>query len=189
MHRAIAEVVKEIIPLNSHVYELSSRGALFKFLKKRFKNITFSEYFDDVKPGQYKNGIMCQDVQALTFDDNSFDWITSTEVFEHVPDDIQGFKECYRVIRSGGGMIFTVPLDLSRKTITRAILKNGEIMHLSPPEYHGDRIRGQNKVLAFRNYGFDIKERIELCGFKCEIRLVPLKNDEVSTQPIVIAKK
>ena len=53
---------------------------------------------------------MCQDVQHLTFDDAEFDICTSTEVFEHVPDDIKGFKEIYRVLKDDGVFIFTVPI-------------------------------------------------------------------------------
>ncbi|MGH8745427.1 MAG: hypothetical protein ACREUK_02930, partial [Burkholderiales bacterium] len=34
------------------VYELSSRGALFEFLRRKIADFTFSEYFDDVRPGE-----------------------------------------------------------------------------------------------------------------------------------------
>ena len=44
-------------------------------------------------------------------------------------------------------------------------MKNGEIVHYLPPEYHGDRIRGRGKVLAFRNYGMAIRDKLESVGF------------------------
>ena len=80
------------------VYELSSRGALFEFLRRKIADCTFSEYFDDVPPGEQRDGVPCQDVQRLTFGDACFDICTSTEVFEHVPDDRRGFAEMRRAL-------------------------------------------------------------------------------------------
>lgn len=93
IHRAVGVVLRELnLQKDISVYELSSRGALFRYLRRRYINLTFSEYYDDVKPGDFKNGVQCQDVQGLTYRDESFDLVTSTEVFEHVPDDVRGFQ-------------------------------------------------------------------------------------------------
>jgi SAM-dependent methyltransferase len=109
--------------------------------------------------------VLCQDVQQLTFPDASFDVCTSTEVFEHVADDARGFREIRRVLRAGGAFVFTVPLGDAEATVERAESQGGRIVHLLPPEYHGDRIRGRDRVLAFRNYGRDIVERLRTAGF------------------------
>jgi SAM-dependent methyltransferase len=147
------------------VYELSARGPFVDFLRRCVPRLTCSEFFDDVPRGERRDGVLCQDVQQLTFTDASFDVVTSTEVFEHVADDARGFSEVRRVLRPGGVFIFTVPLADAEATVERACLRNGEIEHLLPPEYHGDRIRGRNRVLAFRNYGRDITRRLQSCGF------------------------
>jgi SAM-dependent methyltransferase len=148
-----------------HVYELSSRGPLVDWLKRNAGRVTCSEFFDGVPSGTMVNGIQCQDVQKLTYADASFDVGTSTEVFEHVPDDARGFAELHRVLRPGGRLIFSVPLTTKEKTVERAILVDGAVRHLLPPEYHGDRIRGWGGVLAYRNYGLDIIERVKSAGF------------------------
>jgi SAM-dependent methyltransferase len=147
------------------VYELSSRGAVVKYLRRCAGELCVSEFFDDVEPGTFKNGIQCQDVQALKLPDESFDVCTSTEVFEHVPDDLRGFAEVRRVLRPGGIMLLTVPLSSEPETLTRALLRDGVVTHLLPPEYHGDRICGAGKVLTYRNYGVDILKRIRSAGF------------------------
>jgi len=152
--------------LNGHVYEMSARGPLHAFLGRQVGRFIFSEYFDDVAPGQYRNGVQCQDVQRLTYEDGAFDIVTSTEVFEHVPDDLKGFREVRRVLRSGGAFVFTVPLAPSEATIERAVFQNGRLVHLLPPAYHDDRIRGRNKVLVFRDYGRDIIDRLLAAGFR-----------------------
>ena len=166
---SLISVLKECIPdLDSlDVYELSARGPLFAYLQKRAKAVTFSEYFADVQPGEYRRGIQCQDVQRLTYRDASFDLCTSTEVFEHVPDDRQGFAEVCRVLRPGGRLIFTVPIEVHPNTVERAkLLPDGSIEHLLEPEYHGDPIRTDGRILAFRNYGTDIVDRLRSAGFQ-----------------------
>jgi SAM-dependent methyltransferase len=150
---------------SERVYELSSRGPLHAFLLREGKDLTCSEFFDDVPPGGYRGGVQCQNVEGLTHADGSFDLVTSTEVFEHVPSDAAGFAEIRRVLRPGGAFIFTVPLFDADQTVERARLKDGQVIHLLPAEYHDDRIRGRNTVLVYRDYGRDIVQRLLAAGF------------------------
>ena len=163
---SLAAVLRSLRPdfHRRRVYELSSRGALFKVLRREVADFTFSEYFDDVPPGERRAGVLCQDVQRLTFPDGSFDICTSTEVFEHVPDDRRGFAEIRRVLAPGGVFVFTVPLS-DGQTLERAVLDEGRVQHLLPPTYHDDRIRGRGEVLVFRDYGRDITRRLQAAGF------------------------
>lgn len=147
------------------VYELSSRGPLVHFLKNACAKLTCSEYLEGVEPGEYANGVQCQDVQCLTFADNSFDVCTSTEVFEHVPDDLAGFAEIRRVLKPGGMFIFSVPVFPSPVTLERARLQQGKIEHLRPPQFHSDPVRAHNDILVFRDYGRDILQRLRQSGF------------------------
>lgn len=170
-----------------HVYELSARGPLVKWLRRHTGKVTCSEYLDGVPAGETVGGVQCQDVQRLTYAAASFDVCTSTEVFEHVPEDSLGFAELHRVLRPGGRLIFSVPVSQQEKTIERARLKDGKIEHLLPPEYHGDRIRGQGRVLAYRNYGLDILDRVRAAGFT-DVRFVT-PHDRMGrwAQPIIVA--
>lgn len=189
---SFVSVLKGVLPDLSrrHVYELSSRGPLVGYLRRQAGKLTLSEYFDDVPPGQYKAGVQCQDVQQLTYADGCFDVCTSTEVFEHVPRDLEGFRELNRVLRPGGVLLFTVPMDGGERTVERARLVNGRLEHLLPPEYHGDRIRGSGAVLCFRNYGTDILDRLGEAGFS-RSRLV--RGEDVTgwgfDRQVVVARK
>ena len=171
------------------VYEASSRGPVLNFLQKNGAKVTVSEYFPDVALGQYKKGVQCQDIQALTFDHESFDLSTSTEVFEHVGDDRKAFREMLRILRPGGTLAFTVPITGLSRTVERARLENGETVHLLPPTYHGDRLTGTQSVLVFRDYGLDIVERILDAGFSS----VKLTNGEQRwfgfSRRVVVAQK
>jgi SAM-dependent methyltransferase len=164
---SLVSVLSEVRPdfRAQAVYEMSSRGPLFEFLKREVPRLTCSEYFDDVSPGAWRAGIQCQDVQRLTYPDASFDICTSTEVFEHVPDDALGFAEVRRTLAPGGLFLFTVPLNLAAPTVERAALEEGRVVHLLPPAYHDDRIRGRGTVLVYRDYGADITERLLRQGF------------------------
>jgi SAM-dependent methyltransferase len=190
IHRATVTVLKELdLAPDAAVYELSSHGAIFNYLSKRFSNLTFSEYFDDVEPGTKRNGVTCQDVQNLTYPDSSFDLVTSTEVFEHVPDDSRGFREVYRILKPGGIFVFTVPMEGNEVTIQRAAFKNGELVHMLSPEYHGDRLRSKG-VLAFRNYGLDIDKKLLDAGFATvDIREISSKKYAIIPKRVVKATK
>lgn len=189
-HRAIGRVLEDRrIPTDATVYELSSRGALYRYLARRFSDVTASEYFDDVPPGSYKAGVQCQDVEHLTYPDRSFDLVTSTEVFEHVADDARGFREILRVLRPGGHFVFTVPLTDEAQTIERAVRRNGDIVHLLEPEYHGDRLRGQGTVLAFRTYGRDIVERMADAGFVASIARIASVRNAIPDGRVVVGRR
>ncbi len=62
--------------------------------------------------------------------------------------------------------IFSVPLSGAASTVERARRTAAGIVHLVPPEYHGDRLRGREAVFAYRTYGEDILERLVAAGFR-----------------------
>lgn len=151
-------------------YELSTTGAVLRHLQRRCRSVTTSEYLDGVAPGSERDGVRCEDVQRLSFADGSFDLCTSTEVFEHVPDDLAGLRELHRVLRPGGRLLFTVPMSDAATTQERARMVDGRIEHILPPAYHGDRLNGPESVLVYRDYGLDLVDRVRAAGF-AEARL------------------
>ncbi len=172
------------------VYELSARGPLCAFLEGSAAKLTTSEYLDGAVPGERIDGIRHEDVQALTFADGSFDLCSSTEVFEHVPDDRRAMAEIYRVLKPGGHFVFTVPMIGENRTVERARLRpDGTPEHLEPPEYHIDPARDGRAILAFRNYGLDIVDRLRVAGFdQAEIRM-PSALPWDYQRPVVVARR
>ena len=147
------------------VCELSSNGPFVDFLRRRARDVSLSEYSDSVPPGTSVNGVRCEDVQRLTYEDGSFDLVTHTEVLEHVPDDEAAFLELRRVMKINGTMLFTVPLSASSATVQRAAGVGEKMVHFLEPVYHTDPWQRGIGILAYRDYGLDIVSKLESAGF------------------------
>ncbi len=162
--------IKSLADFVSHpeltVFNTSAKGAIHRALGSG-PNITFSEYFDGVAPGDYKDGILNQDLQSLTFADASFDLVISEDVFEHVPDYRKGFAEVRRVLKRGGAHIFTIPYLSNRKTRDLFKWVDGKPVLFEPIEYHGDPLRGQ--IPCFTHFGYDIMGILEDLGFEARL--------------------
>ncbi len=53
--------------------------------------------------------LVCADACRLPFADNSFDLVSCLDVLEHVRDDLDCIRECFRVCKPGGYMVFSAP--------------------------------------------------------------------------------
>jgi len=148
------------------VYHLAASGPFVR-VWGRPANVTYSEYFDGCRSGERRDGVLCQDVQRLSFDDECFDLVVSEEVFEHVPDYRRGFAEVRRVLKPGGYHIFSVPFSLTHATRERFELREGERVPVLPVASHGDPLRGT--VPVFTDFGRDLPEVLAGLGF--EVRL------------------
>jgi len=147
-------------------YLLESCAAIYNVLSKS-ENTICSEFWYDVPRGTCVGNIRCEDVQNLTFSDGSFDIVITQDVFEYVPDPESGFREIWRVLKTGGYHIFTVPYSRSLvKSVTRATRKEDSISHILPPVYHG--INDNPNVLVFTDFGLDLPQLLEAIGFEIE---------------------
>jgi SAM-dependent methyltransferase len=118
------------------------------------RSFTRTFYDSQVARGDARSdGALCEDITALTFDDESFDLIVSSDVLEHVPLLDKAFKETARVLRPGGVHLFTVPPRA--KTKKRAEVVDGKIHHIETPDYHRDPLSASG-ILAFWDVGPDL---------------------------------
>ena len=127
--------------------------------------IVGSEYLGhDVPGGSEVEGVRHEDALALSFADSSLGAIVSNDVFEHVPDIDRSLAECARVLAPGGRLFFSIPFHETPGTRQRATLRDGELVELLPPEYHGNPV-DPGGSLVFYDHGWDILDRCRAAGF------------------------
>lgn len=120
---------------------------------------------------EISNGITNQNLEALTFPDNYFDIVITSDVMEHVRLDDIAHREILRVLKPGGFYIFTVPhVRKWENTLTRVQvvdpLDPSCDLNLLEPEYHGDTNGDGSGVLSYRVYGRELDLFLENIGFE-----------------------
>ena len=98
---------------NSRIYVTEQITPLFARLKQSFPYAVGSEYLGaSHQNGATVDGILNQDVQALSFASNLFDYVLSFDVLEHVADHVQALREFFRTLRAGGSLLLTAPFSV-----------------------------------------------------------------------------
>ena len=147
-----------------YVHESSpgGRGASVK-LHHECEHYSASHFYPDITPGSIhnKHGYQCQNLEELTFPDNSFDLFITQDVLEHIYHPDRAFREIARVLRPGGAHIFTVPIINKEKKTQRwaSLNEDGSPCFLYEPEYHGNPIDQKGSPVTM-HWGYDISEYI-----------------------------
>jgi len=167
-------VVNELsVSQDSRVYMPEQVTLGFRRWGDRFINLAGSEYMGAniesgtlVRRDGYPDMIRHEDLMSLSFSNESFDLVVSQDIFEHVPEYDKAFIECFRVLSTGGSLIFSIPFfPMMEKTIIRAeVLSGGEVRHIHAPEFHGNPVSGDG-ALCYQNFGWDILDQLRSSGF------------------------
>jgi SAM-dependent methyltransferase len=160
--RALMLVLEQLYPTwrDLVILESSPGGSSSDRLARDCPKYVATHYFPGVEHGSLHRGFRCEDLEAMTFPDESFDLVITQDVFEHVFDYRRGFREIMRTLRPGGGHIFTTPKYKGlAKSQDRAVRANGQVVYLFEPEYHGNPIDSTGSLVTVY-YGDDICEII-----------------------------
>ena len=79
----------------AEIYAVDWSEPLIKELKERYPEV------------KYEVG----DVNKLRFEDNFFDWVVAGELIEHQEKPEELIKELMRVLKSGGTLVLSTPLE------------------------------------------------------------------------------
>lgn len=112
---------------------------------------------------------------ALSYADNSFDLVLTSETLEHVPDVDRALSEIRRVLRPGGAHLFTIPVIWDRPHSRRCaeLHPNGGIRHLRAASYHGLPDETGSDMLVFTEFGADIVDQLANAGFRVQVERDP----------------
>ena len=95
--------------------------------------------------------VMQADINALPFDDASFDCVICSEVLEHIPEHEKALSERVRVLKPSGSLVVSVPRYFSER-----------ICWLISTEYHSNE-GGHIRIYTKKK----LKEMLTNYGFRC----------------------
>lgn len=174
------ESIKELSQQDSFrnltIYEPGIIGPLRKYFN-HFPNYCQSYFWDDIPLGESRDGVQNQNLECLTFEDDSIDLLITADIFEHIRKPWKAFEDIHRVLKPGGKHIFTVPTQypLPKKTIYRVDTSTDEDVHILPERYH---IAGDGgKSLVYTDFGGDMLEKLNDMGLKTEYVFIDETND------------
>ena len=151
----LADLVNEAEFQGLRIYEPGLIGP-FRKLFHKLPGHCNSYFWEDVPPGEFREDVQCQDLMNLTYEDNSFDLVLSSDIFEHVRKPFAGFQEVNRVLKPGGFHIFSIPPmhPMRPKTVFRVDTSGPEDVFVLPRHYHSAPMGG--KSLVYTDFGEDM---------------------------------
>jgi len=145
-----------------------------------------SDYHPGARPGEIVAGIRSEDLIDLTYQDDSFDLVLTSETLEHVPDLAAALEEIGRVLVPGGRHIFTVPqLPGVAQTFARIVSRpDGTLDPRAPRICHPG---GDVGYPVFTEFGADLPEILRLAGFEVNLHFGPARSDDLAQ--VYVCKK
>jgi SAM-dependent methyltransferase len=108
------QVLRELLPnwRDCSIHESSPvyRGASL-MLARNCSNYIATQFFRDIRRGETKDGVRCEDLEQQTFRDNSFDVVITQDVMEHIFHPDRAYREVWRTLKCGGFANLQRPRD------------------------------------------------------------------------------
>lgn len=180
--RALFAVISRFYPnwrdLAIHESSPGNRGTSIK-LRRECPRYIETQYDPALGLGNIHpaRGYRSEDLEAQTFEDESFDLVITQDVFEHLFDPAQALREIGRTLRPGGAHIFTVPIvNGSKPSVRRARLTNGTVEHLAEPQYHGNPMSAEGSLVVI-DWGYDM---VPYLALHSGLPIVVVEIDDIS---------
>ncbi len=176
--RSVAEWVNDPTARALRVAEVNAIEGLHDPLRRLPAHV-YSEFIDGVEPGSIVDGVRCEDLTRLTYPDDAFDLVLSSETMEHVSDLAAALREIRRVLAPGGWHLFTVPLLPGvTTTFARTVVRlDGTLDHLAPMIRHPG---GDVGYPVFTEFGADLPAILQDAGFEVELLFGPPTEDDLA---------
>ncbi len=162
--RALALVLNELMPdwrnLAIHESSPAPRGISVK-LAREAPGYVASQFFPNRPCGETVNGFRNENLEALSFADNTFDLTISLDVMEHVYHPDRALREIDRTLKVGGYYICTFPV---RKEQTTAMERRFELqpdgtrIDIKPPEIRGNPVSSEGSIVTI-DWGYDLHQQ------------------------------
>jgi len=145
----------------------------------RLPALAYSEYREGVHSGKVSNGVRSEDLAQLTYADDSFDLVLTSETLEHVPSLDGALREIRRILVPGGWHLFTIPLLPGvPKTFARTVVRaDATREHRATSICHPG---GDVGYPVFTEFGADLPDLLRQAGFEVSTRFGPVTEDDVA---------
>jgi SAM-dependent methyltransferase len=176
--RSLADWVRTATARGLRIAEINRIEGLHDQLAS-LPGLGFSDYQPGASSGAMIDGVRSEDLTRLTYADNSFDLVLTSESLEHVPDLGKAIPEIYRILAPGGRHVCTVPiLPGVAKTFSRTVLRpDGSLEDRAPRICHPG---GDVGYPVFTELGADFPELVAAAGFEVDILFGPLSEDDLA---------
>lgn len=108
-----------------------------------------------------KSGILFCTYNHIDQPDASWDVVFCNHVLEHVPDYKKALRELYRILKPGGMLICSFPIDIRYETVQEDDVLVGD----DSPQADQERIRKFGQKDHLRVFGRDSRKLLEKAGF------------------------
>ena len=162
----LAKEHQTLVSRHAKIYAPEALTSFALYMRGRYPKFIGSEYAETKAERHRIFPILHQDLQNLSFLNDSFDLIVSNDVFEHVPDLDKALSECSRILNPNGYLVATFPFASNKEVgVRKAILENNTVKHLTTPEFHGNPMDPDKGSLVFEVPGWDLVNRAIAAGF------------------------
>lgn len=171
--RALIKVLEQEMPnwKDMKIHESSPNGNILRMFREQCAQYTYSYWYEDEALGrELQSGSTNQNLENLTFEDETFDIFITQDVLEHVNRPEKVLMEISRTLKKGGKHIFTTPLYPFKKTIPRIKMHGDKRELILPPIYHGNPISRDGSLVTYEWGGYDFLEMVdEITGMESKI--------------------
>lgn len=163
--RALMRVLAELAPdwRARAIHESSGCSVSSNRLAAECPGYVPTQYDPGTAWGQtHPNGYRSEDLEAQTFEDETFDIVVTQDVFEHLFAPDRAIAEIARTLKPGGFHICTVPIVRKDEPSRRRARRRGDgsVEHLTEPEFHGNPMDPQGSLVTV-DWGYDIADYLD----------------------------
>lgn len=157
--RALAKVLAKLAPgwraMAVHESSPAPRGFSIH-LKENCAGYIATNFYPGEPLGLEHNGFRNENLEKMTFADESLDLHVHLDVLEHVNNADRCTREMARTLKPGGMAIFTTPVEPHlEKMERRALYTDDGIEHFAEPEYHGNPAASGGALVTYK-FGADL---------------------------------
>jgi len=106
------------------------------------------------------------DITSIEEPNERFDWIICYHVFEHIPDDLAGMRELYRILKPGGKLLTQVPHRETPTVEDPTITDPQERLRLFGQEDHVRYYNREDFVTRLESVGFEVNQEKQAQHFE-----------------------